>query len=42
MMTKSKDMKLPDGREVPPSWLFYITTDDLDAAFARAKAKARA
>lgn len=39
MMTKPKDMKTPDGREVPPSWLFYITTGELDAALARAKAK---
>jgi hypothetical protein len=39
MMTKPKDMKTPDGREVPPSWLFYITTDELDAALARATAR---
>jgi predicted enzyme related to lactoylglutathione lyase len=39
MMTKPKDMKTPDGREVPPSWMFYVTTDDLDAALERAKAK---
>ena len=39
MMTKPKDMKTPDGREVPPSWLFYITMEDFDAAFERAKAK---
>jgi predicted enzyme related to lactoylglutathione lyase len=39
MMTKPKGMKTPDGREVPPSWLFYVTTGDLDAALARAKAK---
>lgn len=39
MMTMTKDMKRPDGRALPPSWLFYITTDDLDAALARAKAK---
>jgi predicted enzyme related to lactoylglutathione lyase len=38
MMTKPKDMKTPDGREVPPSWLFYVTTDDLDGALARAQA----
>jgi uncharacterized protein len=37
MMTKPPGMKTPDGREVPPSWLFYVTTDDLDAALARAK-----
>lgn len=39
MMTKPKDMKTPDGREVPPSWMFYITVEDFDAALARAKAK---
>jgi len=39
MMTKPKDMKTPDGREVPPSWMYYVTTDDLDAALARAKAR---
>ena len=39
MMTKPKDMKTPDGREVPPSWMYYVTTDDLDAALERAKAK---
>lgn len=38
MMTKPKDMKTPDGREVPTSWMYYVTTGDLDAAFARAKA----
>jgi predicted enzyme related to lactoylglutathione lyase len=39
MMTKPKDMKTPDGRDIPPSWLYYVTTEDLDAALARAKAK---
>jgi uncharacterized protein len=39
MMTKPKDMKTPDGRDVPPSWLFYVTTDDLDGALARAQAR---
>jgi predicted enzyme related to lactoylglutathione lyase len=39
MMTKPKAMKTPDGREVPPSWLFYVTTDDLEGALARAKAR---
>ncbi len=39
MMTKPKAMKTPDGREVPPSWMFYVTTDDLEAALERAKAK---
>lgn len=37
MMTKPKEMKTPDGRDIPPSWMFYITTADLDAALARAK-----
>ncbi len=39
MMTKPKNMKAPDGREVPTSWMYYVTTADLDAALARAKAK---
>jgi uncharacterized protein len=39
MMTKPRDMKTPDGREVPPAWMFYITTTDFDAALERAKAK---
>jgi predicted enzyme related to lactoylglutathione lyase len=39
MMTTPKGMKTPDGREVPPSWMYYVTTADLDAALARAKAK---
>jgi predicted enzyme related to lactoylglutathione lyase len=39
MMTTPKDMKAPDGRAVPPSWMYYVTTADLDAALARAKAK---
>ena len=38
MMTM-KGMKTPDGRDVPPSWMYYITTADLDAALERAKAK---
>jgi predicted enzyme related to lactoylglutathione lyase len=38
MMTKPKDMKTPDGREVPPSWMYYVTTADLDAALSRATA----
>ena len=38
MMTKPKGMKTPDGREVPSNWMLYVTTDDLDAALARAKA----
>jgi predicted enzyme related to lactoylglutathione lyase len=39
MMTTPKDMKTPDGRQVPPSWMYYVTTGDLDAALARAKTK---
>jgi predicted enzyme related to lactoylglutathione lyase len=38
MMTMPKTMKTPDGRAVPPSWMYYVTTADLDAALARAKA----
>jgi predicted enzyme related to lactoylglutathione lyase len=33
MFTKSKDMPMP------PSWLYYVTIDDLDAALHRAKGK---
>lgn len=36
MMTMPPGMKTPDGRPVPPSWMYYITTPDLDAALARA------
>jgi predicted enzyme related to lactoylglutathione lyase len=39
MMTTPPGMKTPDGRDVPPSWMFYVTTDDLDAALGRAKAR---
>jgi len=39
MMTKPKDMKGPDGRDVPTAWLYYVTTEDLDGALERAKAK---
>lgn len=38
MMTKPKDMKTPDGREVPNAWMFYVTVTDFDAALDRAKA----
>jgi len=34
MFTKGKEMRMP------PSWLYYVQVDDLDAAIARAKAKA--
>ena len=37
MMTMPKEMKTPDGRSVPPSWMYYVTTPDLDAALERAK-----
>jgi uncharacterized protein len=36
MMTKPREMKTLDGGEVPTSWMYYITTGDLDAALARA------
>lgn len=36
MMTIPPGMKTPDGRVVPPSWMYYITTPDLDATLARA------
>jgi predicted enzyme related to lactoylglutathione lyase len=39
MMTTPKGMTTPDGREVPPSWMYYVTTADLDGALTRAKAK---
>jgi len=38
MMKMPPGMKSPDGREVPPSWMYYVTTGDLDAALARATA----
>ena len=36
MMTMT-GMKTPDGRPVPPSWMYYVATADLDAALERAK-----
>jgi predicted enzyme related to lactoylglutathione lyase len=39
MMTITKEMKTPDGKSIPPSWLYYITVEDFDAAHARATAK---
>ena len=39
MMTMPPDMKTPDGRPVPPSWMYYVTTNDLDAALERAKTR---
>jgi uncharacterized protein len=38
MMTTLAGMKTPDGRTVPPSWMYYVTTEDLDGALDRAKA----
>jgi predicted enzyme related to lactoylglutathione lyase len=38
MMTMPKDMKTPDGRDVPVSWMYYVTTPDLDGALDKAKA----
>lgn len=38
MMTMT-GMKTPDGRDVPPSWMYYITVADFDAALERAKGK---
>ena len=37
MMTLPPGMKTPDGRAVPPSWMYYTVVSDLDAALARAK-----
>jgi predicted enzyme related to lactoylglutathione lyase len=37
MMTVPETMTTPDGRKVPPSWMYYVTTADLDAALERAK-----
>lgn len=39
MMKLPPGMKTPQGRVVPPSWMFYVTTPDLDAAIARAQAR---
>lgn len=39
MMTMPPGMKTPDGRAVPPNWMYYVTIKDLDGALARAKAK---
>jgi len=39
MMTMPPGMKTPDGRAVPPSWMYYITASDLDAALERANSK---
>lgn len=39
MMTMPPGMKAPDGRAIPPNWLYYINTADLDAALARARGR---
>lgn len=39
MMIMPPNMKTPDGRAVPPSWMYYITVADFDAALERAKAR---
>ncbi len=39
MMTMPPGMKTPDGRVVPPSWMYYVVVADLDAALDRAKAR---
>ncbi|MBK9030730.1 MAG: VOC family protein [Myxococcales bacterium] len=39
MMTMPPGMKTPDGRPVPPSWMYYVTVADLDAALGRAQAR---
>ncbi|MBP6845265.1 MAG: VOC family protein, partial [Kofleriaceae bacterium] len=39
MMTMPPGMTTPDGRPVPPSWMYYAVTADLDAALARATAR---
>src|SRR6185295_20022275 len=35
-------MTMPKGSPMPPTWLFYTETPDLDAAIARAVAKGAA
>jgi predicted enzyme related to lactoylglutathione lyase len=39
MLTLPKGMKTPSGADVPPSWMYYVTVADFDAALDRAKAK---
>lgn len=36
MLTIPPGMTAPDGRPLPPSWMYYITVADLEAALARA------
>jgi len=37
MLTMPSGMKTPDGHTVPPSWMYYVTSPDFDAALERAK-----
>ncbi len=39
MMTMPPQMKTPDDKPVPPSWMYYVTTTDLEGQLARAKSK---
>jgi len=39
MMTTPAGMKTPDGHDVPPSWMYYVTCADLDGGLERAKAR---
>lgn len=38
MMTMPKGMTTPDGKPLPPGWMYYATATDFDAALERAKA----
>jgi predicted enzyme related to lactoylglutathione lyase len=39
MMTMPPGMTAPDGRALPPSWMYYVTAIDFDAALDRAKSR---
>jgi len=39
MMTMPPGMTTPDGKPLPPNWMYYVTVADFDAALERAKAK---
>jgi hypothetical protein len=39
MMTMPPSMQGPDGKPLPPSWLYYVTITELDGALERARAK---
>jgi predicted enzyme related to lactoylglutathione lyase len=39
MMTMPPGMKTPAGTDLPPSWMYYVTVDDFDAAHQRAVAR---